>query len=99
MGKDRSGLNLPPANIEVLRGHSAVGSIPVLSSIDDLNPSVDIGTHAFWTGNLGEDGPRVFDSQTLCLPSAKPYAVSCRAAGLNPAQVGSDLRCLFVTVR
>src|SRR6516165_179628 len=91
MTKDRSCLNLPPANIEVLGSHTAIGGIPVLSSIDDLDPSVDIGTHAFEAGNFGEDGPRVFHSQTLCLPRAEPHAVGCTAAGLNPDHVVSEL--------
>src|SRR5215469_5052435 len=91
MREDRSGLKLPPANIEILGSHSAVGGIPVLSSIDDLDPSVDIGTHAFEARNLCEDGPSVFDCQTLCLPCSKPDAVGRTAAGLNPDHVVSEL--------
>src|SRR5215472_14814974 len=98
MRKDRSGLNVPPANIEVLGSHSAVGGIPVLSSIDDLDPSVNIRTHAFEPRNFCEDGSRVFDCQTLCLSCSKPDAVGRTATGLNPDHVVSELLEFFLNL-
>src|SRR5215469_5917064 len=99
MRKDRSCLNPPPAYIEVLGSHSAVGSVPVLSAIDDLDTSVHIGTHPFEARNFCEDGPSVFDCQTLGLSCPKSHAVGSTAAGLNPDHVVSELLQLAFHLR
>src|SRR3974377_167681 len=91
MRKDRSSLNLPPANVKILGSHTAVGGIPVLRSIDDLDSSVNIGTHPFEAGNFCEDGPGVFDGQTLCFSPPVPDPVGRTAASLNPDHVIPEL--------
>ena len=90
VSKDRSSLNPPSSNVEVLGGYSAVGRIPVLSSVDNLDTSVDVRTHALETGNFCKDGASVFDSETLCLARPKPHPIGRTTAGLNPDHVVSE---------
>src|ERR1019366_8173073 len=84
-------VHVPALYIEVLGRNPAVGGMPILISVDDLNWIIDIRRNALDERNLVLDRDGVGHDQCLRVMRARADSIDRTAASLNPDEVVSKV--------
>src|SRR5882757_3889367 len=89
--EDRSFIHIPSFDVEVFGRNAAVGGVPILIAIDDLNGIIHIRRDALDERDLVLDGHGISHHQRLRIVSAGADAIDRPASGFNPDKVVSQV--------